>query len=82
MRSRAREALSRLMAEQGINGALLVPNGTNGTNIRLGPDGPPPDPFTFPPCQCAKCRAGHGTPDTSVQLRADNANDLPNGNEQ
>ncbi|MEV0262927.1 hypothetical protein AB0I49_16525 [Streptomyces sp. NPDC050617] len=79
MRSRAREALSRLMAEQGVNGALLVPNGAN---IRFGPDSPLPDPFTFPPCRCAKCRAGHGMPDTSVQLRADNANELPNGNEQ
>ncbi|MEV0277645.1 hypothetical protein AB0I22_14875 [Streptomyces sp. NPDC050610] len=67
MKSAARAELSRLMAESGGTGVLLLfkPLGDTLDRPEI-----PPGSIAFPRCECPQHRAGAGVPDTAVRLGA------------
>ncbi len=69
MKSAARAHLARMIAERGVNGALLIFT-VPPESLGVADEGPrpPTGPVTFPPCQCPQHRAGLGVPDTAVRL--------------
>ncbi|MEV0266481.1 hypothetical protein AB0I49_34765 [Streptomyces sp. NPDC050617] len=68
MKSTARAALARMMAESGGDGVLVVlKSGSRLGGTAIG-SGLPPAGMGFPPCRCPEHLAGRGKPDTAIRL--------------